>query len=182
MHVLLETARHPLRDPDALLILVFCLWFTLSAIRQCRKRRPVWLQRLDPLVLVPSWRFFGPEPSVSDLSLLLNCVGSDPSRPAKLDITFHMRRSYLRGFAWNPERRLRKVFTGYCRVLASRKRGTAYTAAKTLMLNHIASLDHSLYGRERSYEIHRCHTKADGSRRSHRQHLSPVYRYQRSKR
>jgi hypothetical protein len=88
-------------------LIIFSLWFSLSVVRQFYSKKPLYMRHADVFRLIPSWRFFGPKPLVSDYRLHIGRLDESGGVHWE-DITpFGNSRRLVQG-VWNPERRLRK--------------------------------------------------------------------------
>jgi hypothetical protein len=137
----------------------FSAWLVLTVLRQLTERKPRWMQKLDPIRIVPSWRMFGPRPPSADFHLEVKCKTSGNRRSQWLDLTPHRPRSWS-AFLWNPDRRLRKMFNlssrSVSRVAQKRSgRRVARTSGYRLLLGYVTSFPTGSYGTRRRFRISR---------------------------
>jgi hypothetical protein len=133
-------------------IVAISMWSALSVIRQLYPRKPHWLSVIDICSLVPSWRFFGPKPTTSDLHLLLSYKKRGVTVES-VDITPYYPRSILSA-VWNPRRRLRKSMASLARVLrVAPARSRRYRSAEMILAAYATSLPRSVYGRRRRFDL-----------------------------
>ena len=131
----------------ALVILILSVWFGLAVLCQVAHPLVRRIRGRDVLTLVPSWRFFAPSPSIVDLHLLVRDRLADGSFTAFEPVAL----PYQNGrwwWAWNPERRQRKIVFDAVRVVeglaaALPSRAAIVTSVPYLMLlNFLIGLDH----------------------------------------
>jgi hypothetical protein len=137
---------------EALAIAFINLWSALSIYRQLCPRRPRWLSVVDVFCLVPSWRFFAPKPTGSDLHLRLS-YRKKGQTVLQADITPYYPKSILCAL-WNPARRLRKSITSLARIMRSAPVSSRRQQSAERMLAAFAvSQPISVYGRRRRFDL-----------------------------
>ncbi len=136
------------------------IWFLLSALRQTRRIKPSWIRKLDPIGLIPSWRFFGPNPTTWDYGLYVRVRDGEGPWGPWMNITPCSRPRFA--FLWNPQRRPRKVFFSACRqILTPQKRDIQKLSGYRVVAAYVLTcpLDHSPIRRQ--FQITRCRALAD---------------------
>jgi hypothetical protein len=152
---------------ECLLFCVLFLWFVLTALRQTQRLRPAWLRRLDPLGLVPSWRFFGPNPTTWDYYLNVRYGDGAGSWGPWIDITPGGRGKFA--FLWNPRRRPRKVFGSACRqILSPVKDNVKKTTGYQVVLAYVLSRPIEAPSTRTQFEITRSRALIDPENREPR--------------
>jgi hypothetical protein len=142
------------------LLAVLGVWLILSLLRQTQKTKAGWIRRLDPLGLVPSWRFFGPNPTTWDFGLYLRSRNGHEPWSSWADITPCSRGKMA--FLWNPLRRPRKVFFSACRqVFACPKENLRKTSGYKLILAYAVTRPLGHTANCRQFEITRCRALVD---------------------
>jgi hypothetical protein len=111
-----------------LVFLFYLAWGLLSLIGQGDQRLRKKMKTMDPLGLIPNYRFFCPNPLRADYHLYYRyrSAGDEIGEWKELPVG---RRSRLAGFIWNPGKRDRKVF--YKTIKLLREPGTNKTRSAT---------------------------------------------------
>jgi hypothetical protein len=141
---------------DIILTAILGIWFLLTALRQMRKKKPQWLNKLDFLRLIPTWRFFGPNPVTWDYRLYLRTADNNNEWSIWRDVTPATSRGTM-SFFWNPQRRVRKVFsTASRRVVSFPESKREDSWEYQMLLNYVFAQPADNSGGLRQFEINRC--------------------------
>jgi len=98
------------------LFLLYLTWGLLSFLSQGNDRLRKRFKSLDPLGLIPNYRFFCPDPIRTDYHLYYRLRATDSQVGDWREITIG-KRSRVFGFLWNPLKRDRKIFYKTVKVL-----------------------------------------------------------------
>lgn len=138
------------------LSLLLSTWLLVTVIRQTRRRKPNWLLQIDFFRLIPTWRFFGPNPVTWDYRLHFRTRSGENDWSTWRDITPNKSREVV-SFFWNPEKRIRKVFsTASRRVIKSRKSEFNNSWEYWMILRYVLAQSGESDSGPCQFEISRC--------------------------
>ena len=141
---------------EVCLAVLLSVWFALTVVRQTRRQKPSWLNRIDIFRLIPTWRLFGPNPVTWDYRLHLRTRNSENSWSAWQDITPYKSRGRT-SFFWNPQRRIRKVFSSAARrIITFRKGDVRNSWGYPIILSYVLAQPAGSAYSPRQFEISRC--------------------------
>jgi hypothetical protein len=147
------TAQHA---KECILAILLSAWFILTVVRQTRRHKPLWLNQIDIFRLIPTWRLFGPNPVTWDYRLHLRTRNSENNWSVWQDITPHKSRGKA-SFFWNPQRRIRKVFsTAARRIMTFRKGDIRNSWGYPIILSYVLVQPAESAASPRQFEISRC--------------------------
>lgn len=89
-------------------VVVLGLWLGLTIVNQFNVRWMRLVRAFDVMLLIPRWRFFAPDPGLSDFHLSYRTLDEDGAASDWEEIDGIAHRT-LRSALWNPEKRVTKA-------------------------------------------------------------------------
>lgn len=126
-------------------VLALTAWLAASLLGQIEHPACQWVRRWDGFGLIPSWRFFGPNPVRTDAHLLFRDRLPDGTFTLWREVPILQPRRAWRG-VWNPGRRQEKALSDAQKSLLRQSTGDRdlsvlqISLPYLLLLNHVADL------------------------------------------
>src|SRR5262245_7808995 len=114
------------------------LWLLATAAHQYPPFQRV-LARFDPLKLLPSWRFFAPNPANHDIHIVVRDLLLNASLTAWRPVCFFPTRHILH-LIWHPAKRPRKILRDASKSIKQTRRATPARGALQCSLPYLIAL------------------------------------------